>query len=554
MFKRLIIISYLILTASYYAQNGNSSGYDVVQKRSIQNLSASDGTLRIEGTGSVKVFPGAELKVKDAIDTTLNEDQLIVESDGNLIQINNGAINKGNITVKRDIKISSGRQQFNYLGTPVAFKDGQTFRTIYDGINYVLYHNQATNYFLNSSGVNIPGRGIAVQEPSLQKVPAAAKIIAQFKGVPQNGEIIIPVANRDTAVDTYGYNLVGNPYPSNIDLRKLYDINGGKTDLPQSQSPNIEPTFYFWDNNNNARFQQEGSGYNGEAYALFNVLTGPEGTGLGTKSKIGTKVPTKIVKVGQGFMIRSRLNTYNFKFNNSIRTGENEEADFLGKHSQKYTVDRFWLQMMTPTGIVSSLAVVYYPGGSNSLGVEDSKSMGGSDAIYTKVENENIAINGRSVFTVEDVLPLGSQHFAPGNFTIALQEKEGIFAEGQAVYLKDRLTGIITNLTAGNYTFTANKGESTGRFEIIYRPETVLATDTPMKEDLQVYRNGNRFIVKTPSDKITGVEVYDVSGKLIHKLSPNSNEVFIDADILSGGLYILKIYRNGAVTSRKILY
>lgn len=500
---------------------------------------------------NLNIPTGKFLSVRNKIinhDPTGNN--FVVESDANLLQEENGIVNSDNITAKRIIKVGAARNQYNYLGTPVNFASGETFKTIYPGTTFVLYHNETNNMFYNSSGVNIPGRGLAVKEPTGS---GATNVTATYKGVPQNGKILFPVANKDAnpAVTTFGYNLVGNPYPSNINLLKLYEINGGKTGASPIASPNISPTFYFWDNNGNGQFTQQGNGYLGQAYAIFNVLSGT--TGTGTKSSLGTKVPTSIVKVGQGFMTRTLLSNYDFVFNNSIRTNATSAADFLGKGNSNVQDDRYWLQFTAPSGITSTIAVVHYASGNNAFGPEDSRSMGGSDAIYTMVENEKIAIEGRSSFANTDRISLGTKHFATGNYTIGLDDKEGIFANGQSIYLKDLQTGIITNLSDGNYTFQANAGESTGRFEIIYKPESVLATNQTVKESVIVYRDGTDFIVKAENKKITALEVYDSVGRLIYSAKPNAVKVTVPTDRMLNGVYLLKIDQGGTVTTKKVI-
>ncbi len=374
---------------------------------------------------------------------------------------------------------------------------------------------------------------------------------ARFTGTLTNGAFTFGLVNSNPSLTLYGYNLTGNPYPSNIDLRKLYDINGGQTDPTQVTSPNISETFYFWDNNGNTIFEQQGNGYLGQSYAIFNVLTGSNGTG--TKANSGTKVPTKIVKVGQGFMTKSKISNYNLNFNNTIRTIETSAVDFLGKESSTIEDDRYWLKMTAPSGIISNVAIVHYPGGNNLFGPEDSRSMGGSDALYNLVENEKVAINGRSSFNVMDIVPLGTAHFGSGNYQIGLDAKEGIFANGQNIYLKDRETGIVTNLSSGTYTFAANAGETSGRFEIIYEPQTVLVTDSATKEDLVIYRDGQDFVLKAQSKKIDQVEVYDPNGRLIYTLQPHATITQIHSELLVNGVYILKIDQGGTISVKKII-
>src|SRR5690606_36559188 len=132
-----------------------------------------------------------------------------------------------------------------------------------------------------------------------------------------------------------------------------------------------------------------------------------------------------------------------------------------------------------------------------------------------------LSINGKNKFINTDVVPLGSRHFTAGNYTVSLRDhKDGVFANGQHIYLKDKQTGTVTDLSDGNYTFMANAGVSTGRFEIIYRPETVLATDGNQVENLVVYRDGNDFVVKATDDEIDAIEIYDAVGRLIRLLEP----------------------------------
>ena len=151
------------------------------------------------------------------------------------------------------------------------------------------------------------------------------------------------------------------------------------------------------------------------------------------------------------------------------------------------------------------------------------------------------------------MVPLGTKHFENGNYTVSLGDKEGIFANGQSIYLKDNQTGIITNLIQGSYTFAAIAGENTARFEIIYQPGAVLATDAVSKEEIVVYRDGEDFVVKSQAKKITALEVYDAAGRLVLQLSPNQKEVRIAATAFVNGAYLLKINRNGEVSSKKIL-
>lgn len=520
------------------------AGKCVIIKKPVLIHSNTDGlakNITVESGGKLNIY--GSLKVTDWVKNMAAPADLVVESDASLVQVNEGnVINTGSITAKRNINLSGGRQQYNYIMSPV---EGQNLKTIYNGIDYVLYHNEANNFFYSSSGAYIKGRGLAVKEPNKTGVPAkASSVEAVFTGYPTNGAFSYAIVNSNPSnTAKRGFNLVGNPYPSNLDLIALYGINGGS-------SGDISSTFYLWDNRANSQTVQMGDSYQQQAYAQFNAIDDTGILATGDAGLAGTNRPDRYVKMGQGFMMQSKVASQQLKFNNTIRSTNKGTVSFFGKEA---SVSRYWLNMITPNHLAAQIAVVYFEGGNNALTGDDSFSMGGADALYSIVEGEKVSINGRSSFTDSDAVPLGSTHFTAGIYTIAVQDKEGVFANGQPIYLKDKLTGILTNLSQGSYSFSATAGDSTGRFELVYRPEMVLATGGGVKEEIQVYRDGNSFIVKTQSGKITGLEVYDASGKLMSTGQPNSAQAVIDGAALAGGMYLLRINRNGEIISRKII-
>lgn len=500
---------------------------------------------------SCQVNSGAVLTISANTSMTIqneiiNNGSLVVESDASMVQVNDEALNVGSALVKRNLSFrSEARKEYNYLISPVEGGNLKTglYRKL-DGITpvaapFVLYHNEANNKFYTSSGAYIAGRSLAVKEPASN---SGAVATAFFEGKLFNGKIAYNLAYSGA---DFGYNLVGNPYPSNLDLNVLYYDN----------SSAINATFQFWDNTVNDTYVQQGSGYSGNSYAIFNVKAGSKGTGvaapgLAESGLAGPRQPNNIVKVGQGFMVRASGANKILNYSNHMRLADNTGSVFYGKELEN---DRYWLQLTAPSGITSTLAVVYFGGGNNFFGAEDSRSLGSSDEVFSIVQTEKVAINGRSTFGHADVIPLGTRHFLAGSYTIALGGKEGIFANGQNIYLKDRQTGIVTQLNEASYSFDSTVGESTGRFEIIYQPETVLTTDAVSKEKLVVYRNAGDFVVEAKNKKITEIEVYDTSGRLVYAAQPHSVQARIDAGAFSNGIYILRVNQNGEITARKII-
>ena len=453
------------------------------------------------------------------------------------------AVNSGSVSMEREATIPvSTFNQYAYWSSPVI---GQDFKNIFPGNpTSALYHNESNNKFYTSTGAYIPGRGLAVRNPFIASGTAVIKT-ASLSGTPYNADLSYNLNFTDAQ---HGYNLVGNPYPSNLNLNQLY-LN----------SSNIASTFLFWDNTSNTEQTQLGNSYTGDSYAKFNALAGDTGTGIpapgkGAPASNNSKTPNNILKVGQGFMVRAKSSGAAVAFRNTDRITTQTSAQFFGKGGKELVNNRYVVEFVTPRSLVFSNAVVYFENGNNNYAVDDSKLESAvSEGLFTQAEDEKVVINGRSSFVNTDLVKVGTRQFTSGLYSIRLGTKEGIFANGQNIYLKDKQTGIVTNLSVGNYTFQANAGESTGRFEIIYQPETVLATDTKVKENLIVYKDGNNFVVKAQNKKISSLEVFDSAGRLILALKPESIKAIIPAEKINNGLYVLKINQNGEITSKKII-
>ncbi|WP_447951987.1 T9SS type A sorting domain-containing protein [Chryseobacterium koreense] len=505
------------------------------------NYNTSDGNIKacsctVLSGGSLTVSANHFLEVDNSV---TNNGNLTIESDGNLIQVNDNAVNQGNVIVKRAFTFSPERKQYNYVSSPVA---GGNLRDIYPGLPQAVYHSEATNMFYTSSGANIQGRALAIKEPSTGVV-SDPTVTASFVGVPFNGILKYPLSYTTTnPAVSHGYNLVGNPYPSNLDIEALYDDNDVK----------IDPTFSFWDNRGNTVFVQQGSAYNGVSYAKYNAVSGT-GVGAGTSTAYSpTRTPNQFVKVGAGFMVRAKstANGATLDFKNAYRSDNNTGPGFFGKSSTK---DRYWLKLNTPGGIQLMTAVVYFPTGNNDFSLDDSVTSNSSDDIYTFAVQTAVAINGRAPFSQSDRVMVGVNSFTSGNYTISLGDQEGVFASGQNIYLKDHLTGIVTNLSEGSYTFSITAGQSTGRFELMYEPGAVLAAEGAVKDELMVYKDGQDFVVAAKANKITGLEVYDLLGRMIYKDAPQKTKATIDSSVMTTGVYIFRIDQGGKITTRKVI-
>lgn len=495
----------------------------------------------------VNVAPGAKLTVKDG---------------ANLIQINDDAVNLGNITVEKEFIFSTDRNQYNFVISPVK---NQNIKELFENNNYkAQWYNETTNYFVFFDGdyneiANIGGAGIgqAIQENQL----GASEQVAIYKGVPHNGEYTVEgLGNENTR-----FHLAGNPYPSQLDLVQFYTDN----------EDNIESTFLFWDNRGNTQITQQGDDYQGSNYAIFNASS-PDGTGTGTAapaydsiSEYAGKIPTRNVAVGNAFMLRLQTGKNSYEFNNVQRVGGQGE-NFLGnapttniqnrntqstEGNPSSIVDRYWLTLKTPNGATIMNAVVYFDGGNDDFAKDDSKITGGSDDIYTLVDEHQLKIQGKSSFDVNDKIKLGYKAYAAGIHTISIYDKEGVFADGQKIFIRDFQTGIVHELTQSDFTFKTFAGEFNDRFEIFYKRSIKASENKATLSNVVIYQNENHIQIAAENQLLSDVEIYDLNGVSVYQATDINLENWKVPNHLFGkGILVVVVKTaDGEVVNKKLI-
>lgn len=461
---------------------------------------------------------------------------LVLGSNAALMQ-DEDAINLGEIQLEKTFHFSDERKQYNFVISPLI---GQNLTTLYPDIAYVLQYDEATDFFVNSNGHYIPGRGLAIKEALGD---AAESLTAIFTGTPMNGGFHYPLEKQGQ-----GYQVVGNPYPSNLDLRQLY--------LDNEQW--IEPEFYFWDNRTNQLFEQQGPDYEGQNYAVFNAAAGSQGTGVGIACAncIDQKIPTKHTPTATAFMVQAKA-TAPLQFQNSQRTLQNDGPNYLGKHttsSMQLEDDRFWLALTTPKGSTMMNAIVYFEKGNDDFSIEDTEAFNVSDELYSWGNGHQMVIQGKSAFTANDTIYLGYRTFQAGKHQIKLFQKEGVFDTEQRLILIDRYLDQHHNLSENAYGFITESGEINDRFLIVFKENEVLENIEFLNERIQVYRQKDAIIIRSLKEDLKQLKVFDFTGQLLfheeiqsgkhHQLSKEilgQKTLFLNITTMDGKMHSYKV-------------
>lgn len=500
----------------------------------VDTAEAIAKNLTVEDGGSLTVKEGRVLKVTDFISNgENNRDNFVIEKDANLIQINDDAVNTGAVSLKKEFVFSVARKQYNFVNSALV---GQNLKTIYPGATYALRYDEATDYFVNTDGSYVPGRALAMKEGQTGNGEAV------FKGVPFNGEL-----DYELTKNGQGYNLVGNPYPSNLDLSLLYAAN------MDVMSPNVQ----FWDNRNNVIFEQQGSGYINQQYALYNIYTGAGIPAPNTpqQGEEDAKIPDGIVKVGNGFLAKANQ-PGTIHFDNSMRVATSG-PDYYGKENGTNSgTDRYWLTMTSPNNIEVMTAVVYFQGGRDEYWLDDSDTMGNSDDIFTMAEDYQVVIQGRAPFRAYDQVRLGYRAYQEGTYIFSIYDQEGVFADGQKIYLIDKLLNMTVCLSDKAYKFQTRAGEFEDRFLIVYTKNTITSVDISIAgNQIGFAKKDNQIVINSSIDQIAEVEMFNLTGRPIYsKTDINSKEHRIPTAMYSKQIVVVIVKTvTGETVSRKFI-
>lgn len=483
---------------------------------------------------NITIKNGGVLEVNGT--NTINAADVTVEDGGNLIIKDSGVLNQtGSFKVLKNSASPQGKYVF--WSSPVA---NQNLFTAYSNGSsstaplYVMSYDPATNLYPmvandNANFTNNAGKGYSVKVPAAN----ASLVFGGASQVPNNGTINVSLSNAGN-----GYNLIGNPYPSNVSLTDFYTANNSA----------IEPTLWFWDNTTGNVTTQTGNTSVNVGFATFNAQSGTWTEAPNTQSYGSAALNSlgSFAKIGQGFIVKS-INAAPAAFTNAMRSS----AAAVTMNKNINTAEgKYWIKLTTSYGNTVTQAVTYSQAASDAYDGYDSRAMGmGSDAFYSLAGTEKLVIQGRAPFQINDVVPLGNKHFENGNFIISLSHKEGLFTNGQPIYLHDKQNGTYTNLQSGNYNFAENAGDFTNRFEIVYKLN-VLSTKETEKAAFEVYRDGEDFVVRN-HNPIQSVEVFDAAGRKIQQMTTNSKSVIVK--IPAKGLYILKAVSEGKQFTQKII-
>jgi len=530
------------------------------------NGSDIDACSFIVNTGAtVTITTGHYLNIQN--DLTVNG-TLNIQDSGSLVQVNDTGVNTGNINMERTAIVDG--LDYVYWSSPVnSFSASAisptTSNVIYKWIPTVVTNANGHGTWVNGNETMIQGKGYI--ERGLNGSATNTPFTATFTGVPNNGEVTIPIsrgtydlaATYDTTVSTTyatkdddNWNLLGNPYPSSISLYEFLTAN-----------PNIDGFVNIWKHglaptqgNPNPFYATYGYNYSVADYTTYNL----SGSSAGSASDY-------FIGAGQGFIVKMNPNTAatteNVVFRNVMRNKLYANDQFFrtssSSESQTQNNGRIWLDIVSST--TSSRAMLGYINGATNQKdrLFDALVNLKSDlTIYSLIDFEGQTIQGRQLpFDQNDQVKLGVKVPANGNYNIAVGQVDGFFTNSQTIYLEDKVLNVIHNLSVTPYQFTANQGVFNDRFVLRFTNQTLGNDDfDAIENNVNVFTTENGINLNSKLENIKNYIVYNVLGQTItSKNNVDTKESVINSILKNNQTLIVKLtLENGQIVTKKIIF
>ncbi len=562
-------------TASNWTPSGVPTATDCVVIPSGTTYSADisanafANNLTVNASATLSLDSGYVLEVQDFVKTngTFN-----VSNNASLVQINNVANSgTGNMVYNRDVNALHGFD-YVYWSSPVAAQNIATlYNTPTEGYHYYwdtlannnngASGNTGQGNWSQAFGAMQVGKGYIVRGSTLYGW--TGNLTSSFTGIPNNGDILMSVLRGSYTGAPYtgsngitisnmedNYNLIGNPYPSAI---KAIDF----LNLPSNTSK-IQGAIYLWTHytvptsNANTFYSSGGYNYFSSDYLAYNSAGASSGPGF-----------NGYIAAGQGFFVAMNDgpadSTQSVVFNNSMRDKTYANTNFFKSTQNTVTQnngDRIWLDLVDANNQSSRTLVGYFEGASvnKDRNFDAFTKVGGGTIIYSLVEGESDVIQGRPApFDDNDRVQLGFYATTTGNYSIAIGAVDGLFEQGQAIYLEDTLLNIIYDLRQAPYNFSTTSGQFNDRFVLRYTNSN-LANNQFATNSVAAFVNKEKLQIKATTT-IDTVQIYDVAGKQIISFTPASKSNEMNENFpFANGVYFAKIkLEDGSVITQKLM-
>ncbi|MEI6884877.1 MAG: T9SS type A sorting domain-containing protein [Bacteroidota bacterium] len=465
--------------------------------------------------------------------------QGIILTPGAMVTVQNNACLKASgsagITVKSDETKTGSFLDQNSSGSNVTFVAAQSNVERYLTANawhllFVPLSSQTANIFLNDYMRNYDE---VAGEWSSWIVPIGTPLSTSYgyevwvatnpatrtftNGTIATGTKTFSLTN--TAGKGGGWNLIGNPYPSAIDIHNSVSYN----------LTNVDPTFYM---------------YNGTQYASYNHSTNV------------SNLATRYIPSMQGFFVHCNAPTGSLEMTNACRVHNASQAYY--KSLQAEQIPNLLRLKATGNNLSDETVIHFWNGATADFDSEfDAYKLSGiSEApqIYSLTSDlKKASINALPTSLSNAVVNVGLEVGVNGNYTITASELES-FSENVSIILEDLRDQKNQNLrVAPTYEFFSDTTDNPERFRIHFANLPFAVNDFNTQPKIRIYSSGSTvFIAQSSNETIKGkVVIFDILGRILYSADQRVEQLEkINMNVVNGYYFVRMISDDFSVVQK----
>lgn len=327
------------------------------------------------------------------------------------------------------------------------------------------------------------------------------------------------------------WNLIGNPYPSYIDLATFFSANNTQFDTGAYQ----------------AVYGYDGDASNG--WTIWNQLT------------IDDANTTELISPGQGFFVASKTGGGSVTFTPAMRTNGSSDDFIAGRSSASNLVLAKLNMVLNSNNYHTDIYFTDNATANLDPGYDAGAFGDTTKGLYSYLIEGNtgveLAIQALPYNNLNNtIVPLGINVNAGDELNISLDESSSI-PLGTNVYLEDALTNTLTLINSTAFVLNPSEAlNGIGRFLLRFTSST-LNTSSFDVSNLQIFSNLNEktIIVKGILSEDSKLSIYDIHGRVVLNTILNSTATYnsIAVDSLNTGIYIIQVNNATQNKTQKVI-
>lgn len=402
-----------------------------------------------------------------------------------------------------------------------------------------------------------------------------------FRGRPNSGLIEIQIDPDEIA-------LVGNPYPSSLDLSLFLMENSGEGTLNTgcygtiNRKSTTTGIAYFWDSveNGSSHYLEDYIGGYGAFSPIDPCTSGiyepPIFKSYGTKDRStgekGKDQDRRFLPIGQGFMVQG-ANGGVVEFKNSHRIFRNDKSTNGLKMAEKASsfeptvIPKVKLEVIINDEYVRGLSLGFWPTATSETDIGmDAIAYDRAHADIGWLQNEDLYVIDVRPFEETDEIPLAvivEDHKATYNITLSGWDN----FELNNIYILDSEKNTYHSIKYESFEIVLEPGNYNGRFHLTFN-QKMADIDLPIAlvpeveekhTEFSIFQNnhlGELEIMSTDLASVRSVGIFDLQGKRIFFRSNfgNRRSVSINTQNFSNAVYIVKVTdSNNSVIRKKVM-